>query len=152
MNILFNSPTTDQDSIKNTIKFLKEKKNLHGPGENYKKVCKLLSKKFRFKNVVLTNSCTSSLEISALSLNLKQNDEVIVPSFSFITTASSFARCGAKIVYCDIDKSNLMPSFDDICEKITKKTKAIAIIHYQGFSVEYLDKLKKLCKKKNISY
>jgi len=121
-----------------------------GPGKNYRKIQKFLKKKFGFKNVLLTNSCTSSLEIAALSLNLKPDDEVIVPSFSFITTGSSFARTGARIVYCDIEKSTFMPSMSQIIHVISKKTKAIVILHYQGWSVSYLDILKKYCNSKNI--
>ena len=100
------------------------------------------------KDILLTNSCTSALEISSLALDLKELDEVIVPSFSFITTASSFARKGCKIIFCDIEKKTLMPSLEDIKRCITKKTKVIIIVHYQGYSVDYLDELKKIFKKK----
>ena len=72
---------------------------------------KKLRKEFGFKTVHLTNSCTSALEISALLMNLKENDEVIVPSFSFITTASSFAKTGCKLRYCDIEKKKLQAKF-----------------------------------------
>ena len=67
-----------------------------------------------------------------------------------VETGSSFARTGCKIVYCDIDEENLMPSFDQIKKLVTKKTRAIVIVHYQGFSVDYLDKLQEFCRKKNI--
>ncbi len=90
------------------------------------------------------------MEMSALMLNLKIDDEVVIPSYAFVTTGSSFARTGCKIRYCDIDPKNLMPSFDNIRDRVNKKTKAIVIVHYQGFSVDYLDKLKIFCKKKNI--
>jgi len=98
----------------------------------------------------LTNSCTSALEISALLINLKVNDEVILPAYTYITTGSSFARTGCKLRYCDIESHNLMPSFNQIKKCVNNKTKAIVIVHYQGFSVDYIDKLAKYCKKKNI--
>ena len=100
--IKFNVPLQDPKSIKNVIKFLNEKKPLHGPGKNILLIKKEIKKIFGFKSVHLTNSCTSALEICALILNLKKMDEVIVPSFSFVTTASSFARTGCKLKYCDI--------------------------------------------------
>lgn len=148
--IKFNIPLQDPKSIKNVIKFLNEKKPLHGPGKNISSIKKKIKKAFGYKSIHLTNSCTSALEICALILNLKKTDEVIVPSFSFVTTASSFARTGCKLKYCDIEKNNLMPSFDQIKKCVNKNTKALIIVHYQGYSVDYLDELKKFCLKKKI--
>ena len=127
-----------------------EKKPLHGPGKNISLIKKQIKKIFGFKSIHLTNSCTSALEICALILNLKKNDEIIVPSFSFVTTGSSFVRVGCKLRYCDIEKNNLMPSFDQIKKRVNKNTKAVVIIHYQGYSVDFLDKLKNFCSKKKI--
>ena len=148
--IKFNIPLHLDESDKNVKKFLNSKIPLHGPGNNILQIKKEVKIKFGFKTVHLTNSCTSALEISALLLNLKINDEVIVPAFSFITSASSFARTGCKLRFCDIDQRNLMPNFDQIKKCVNKKTKAIVIVHYQGFSVDYLDKLQIFCKKKKI--
>ena len=148
--IKFNIPLQDPKSIKNVIKFLNEKKPLHGPGKNISLIKKKIKKIFAFKSIHLTNSCTSALEICALILNLKKTDEVIVPSFSFVTTASSFARTGCKLKYCDIERNNLMPSFDQIKKCVNNNTKALIIVHYQGYSVDYLDELKKFCLQKKI--
>lgn len=148
--INFNEPLKIKASIDNVKKFLSSDHTLHGPGSNILKIKHLVFKNFGFRNVFLTNSCTSALEISSLAINLKAGDEVIVPSFSFITSASSFARTGCKLKFCDIEKRTLMPSLKDILVCVTKKTKAIVIIHYQGYSVDYLDKLQKICKKKKI--
>jgi len=148
--IFFNKPLKIKESIKNVKKFLNTNSPLHGPGENIAEIKKKLFKEFGFKDILLTNSCTSALEICSLALDLKEMDEVIVPSFSFITTASSFARKGCKIIFCDIEKKTLMPSLEDIKRCITKKTKVIIIVHYQGYSVDYLGELKKICKKKKI--
>ena len=148
--IKFNIPVNEHYSRKNVSNFLNSQKPLHGPGENILKIKKLFKKKFGFKKIHLTNSCTSALEICALMLDLEKNDEIIVPSFSFVTTGSSFARTGCKLRYADIDKNNLMPNFDQIKKVYNKKTRAVVIIHYQGYSVDYLDKLKDYCKKKNI--
>jgi len=120
--IKFNIPLHLDESVKNVKKFLHSKKPLHGPGENISRIKQVVKKAFGFKTTHLTNSCTSALEISALLLNLKKNDEVIVPSFSFITSASSFARTGCKLKFCDIEKHNLMPSFEQLNKCINKNT------------------------------
>lgn len=148
--IKFNNPVKLKKSISTLHDFLKKNNNLHGPDEYTKKIKDLLYKKYNFENVFLTNSCTSALEICSIVINFKKNDEVIIPSYTFITTGSSFARSNAKIRYCDINPKSLMPSFDDYLKKITKKTKAIVVVHYQGFCVDYLEDLKKLCKRKKI--
>ena len=148
--INFNVPLYLNNSVKNVHQFLNQKKPLHGPGENILRIKKELKKKFNFKNVYLTNSCTSALEICALNLNLKKSNEVILPSFSFVTTASSFARTGCKLKYCDIERNTLMPSFKQIKKCVNRNTKVIIILHYQGYSVDYLDNLKIFCKKRKI--
>ena len=148
--IYFNQPLNIKSSIKNVKKFLDSGSPLHGPGKNILEIKKLVSKNLGLNNIFLTNSCTSALEICALTIGLGSSDEVIVPSFSFITSASSFARTGCKLRFCDIEKKTLMPTLKDITKCITKKTRAIVIVHYQGYSVDYLDKLKNICKKKKI--
>ena len=148
--IYFNEPLSLKPSIKNAKQFLDSGHPLHGPGKNILEIKKMVSRNLGLKNIFLTNSCTSALEICALTIGLKSSDEVIVPSFSFITSASSFARTGCKLRFCDIEKKTLMPSLKDITNCINKKTKAIVIVHYQGYSVDYLDKLKNICKKNKI--
>ena len=147
-NIDFVNPINLKSSKKDVISSLRDGGNIHGPGASYKKIINILNRKYNFNKILLTNSCTSALEISALAINLKPNDEVIMPSYTFITTGSSFAKTNTKIIYCDIEKDTLMPSFNQIKSKVTKKTKAIVIVHYQGFCVGYLKELKKYCKKK----
>ena len=149
-NILFNSPLRSERYIKNVKKLLDSGNSLHGPGKNILNIKKDLKKKFGFNHVHLTTSCTASMEICALTLNLKKNDEVLVPSYGYNTSASSFVRTGCKIKYCDIDQAKLMPSFEQIKKEINKKTKAIIIFHMQGLAIEYLDKLQKYCKSKKI--
>ncbi len=148
--IKFNVPLQIRESTTNVKNFLNSKLPPHGPGKNILSIQREVNKKFNFKDVFLTNSCTSALEICALAIDLKSDDEVIVPSFAFITTASSFARAGCKLKFCDIQKNNLMPSFKDIKKCISKKTKAIVLVHYQGYSINFLHELKRFCKKKKI--
>jgi dTDP-4-amino-4,6-dideoxygalactose transaminase len=91
---------------------------------------------FGFNKVLLTNSCTDALEMCALLLDIKSGDEVIMPSFTFVSTANAFALRGAKIVFADtcFDTPNLDVS--KIESLITKNTKAIVVTHYGGIATE----------------
>ena len=109
--IYFNEPLNLKPSIKNVKQFLDSGHPLHGPGKNILEIKKIVSKNLGLKNIFLTNSCTSALEICALAIGLDSSDEVIVPSFSFITSASSFARTGCKLRFCDIEKKNINAFF-----------------------------------------
>ena len=121
--ILFSTPLYEKKYADNVKKLLDSKKSIHGPGVNIKKIKSQLKKAFGFEHVHLTNSATAAMEISALILSLKKNDEVLMPSYNYNTTASSFVRTGCKVRYCDIDHKNLMPTFNQIKETVNKKTK-----------------------------
>ena len=148
--IQFNIPIDKKKYYKNLLRFISSKKSLHGPGENIDRIKKKLKITLGFKHVHLTNSCTAAMEMAALLMGLKRDSEVIVPSYTFMTTGSSFVRAGYKIKYCDIEKKTLMPSFEQIKRCVSKKTKAVVIVHYQGFSIDYLDKLQAFCRKRGI--
>ncbi len=148
--ILFHTPLSSTRYSNNVKRLLDSGLSLHGPGKNIFQIKKELKKKFGFKHVHLTNSATSAMEICALILGLGKNDEVLMPSYNYNTTASSFVRTGCKIQYCDIDKKNLMPTFSQIKKYVNKKTKVIIIIHMQGLPIDYLDELKNYCKKRKI--
>ena len=148
--ILFSTPLQNKKYFDNVKKLLVSKKSLHGPGDNIFKIKKGLKVQFGFNHMHLTSSCTAAMEICALTLSFKENDEVLMPSYNYNTTGSSFVRTGCKIRYCDVDKSNLMPTFSQIKTSVNKKTKAIVIVHMQGLPIDYLDTLAKFCKKKGI--
>lgn len=116
----------------------------------YSKLCnKFFKEKFNFKNVFLTTSCTDALEMTAMLLDIKEGDEIITPSFTFVSTANAFNIHGAKIIFADTENNFPNISFDSINRKISKKTRAIVIVHYAGFSCE-ISKIKKLCNDKKI--
>ena len=148
--IKFHTPLESPKYYNNVKKLLNSKKSLHGPGENIIKIKKELKIKFGFDHVHLTNSNTAAMEICALMLDLKKNDEVLMPSYNYNTTASSFVRTGCKIRYCDIEKHSLLPSYEHYMQNISKNTKAIIVIHMQGMIIKYIKKLKNFCKKNNI--
>ena len=99
----------------------------------------------RGKKALLTHSCTA-LEMVALLINTREGDEIIMPSFTFVSTANAFALRGAKIVFADIEKStkNIDPSL--IEEKITSHTKAIVAVHYAGVVCD-MESLVAICRK-----
>mmetsp|Transcript_1662 Transcript_1662/g.3038 ORF Transcript_1662/g.3038 Transcript_1662/m.3038 type:complete len:299 (+) Transcript_1662:1040-1936(+) len=109
---------------------------LSGDGEQSHKCTNFFREKYGYERSLLTPSCTAALEMAALLLDIQPGDEVIVPSFTFVTTASSFALRGAKIVFADSEDETPNVSVSDILNKISARTKAIVIVHYAGISVD----------------
>lgn len=121
------------------IEYLREvlrTRQFAGNGPFTQKAQALIEGKFRIPKVLLTHSCTAALEMSALLLDIGPGDEVIIPSYTFCSTASAFARTGAKIVFCDIDPATMMADVDDMAARITPRTKALVPIHYGGLSCD----------------
>lgn len=88
------------------------------------------------QRALITSSCTGALEMAALLLNLQPGDEVLVPSFTFVATASAFLRCGARPVFVEVDPRTMTMCPVDAERRITKRTRAIAPIHYAGISAD----------------
>ena len=110
--------------------------DLSGDGDFSHRCAELLKSRYGIHHVLLTPSCTAALELSFMLLDLSEGDEVIVPSFTFVTTASAIVRAGGKPVFVDIrpDTLNLDP---ELVEKaITSNTKAIVPVHYAGVGCE----------------
>ena len=142
-HIKFNIPYNSKFSKKNILKVFKNNKFADG---EFQKKCELfIEQKINSKCVELTHSCSSALEIAMLLIDLKKNDEVIMPSYTFTSTANAVLLRGAKPVFVDVnsDDVNLDPKLVE--KKINKKTKAIIVVHYAGFSCDmnYFLKLKK---------
>jgi dTDP-4-amino-4,6-dideoxygalactose transaminase len=106
----------------------------HAAGDGpYTRQCQtLLERSVGAQKALLTTSCTHALEMCALLLELQPGDEVIVPSFTFVTTANAFALRGAKLVFADIRPDTLNIDPDCISALITARTKAIVVVHYAG--------------------
>lgn len=123
--------------------------NISGDGK-YTKLCsQLLEKRFNAKKVLLTTSCTAALEMTAILLDIKPGDEVIMPSFTFVTTANAFVLHGAKIVFVDIRPDTMNIDETLIENAITQKTKAIVVVHYAGIGCE-MSIIKKIANKYSI--
>ena len=140
-------PSLDNSDYRYIKQVLKSK--ILTDGYFQQKTEKLLKKYIKSKFVALTHSCTAALEISAILINLKKNDEVIMPSYGFVSVANAVVLRGAKPIFADINPLTLNVSYKDIRKKITKRTKAIYVIHYGGNSCE-IDKISKLAKKNKI--
>lgn len=109
---------------------------ISGDGVFTKKCHDFFESKFHFKKALLTTSCTDALEMAAILLDIKEGDEVILPSFTFVSTANAFALRGAKLVFADSceDNPNIDPA--QIEALITPRTKAIVVVHYAGVACD----------------
>ncbi|MGE0869043.1 MAG: dTDP-4-amino-4,6-dideoxygalactose transaminase [Kofleriaceae bacterium] len=108
----------------------------HGDGRFTREASNALSRWLGGGKVLLTTSCTHALELSALLLELAPGDEVILPSFTFVSTANAFALRGAKLVFADIDPRTLNLSPASVQARVTPRTKAIVPVHYAGVACE----------------
>ena len=122
---------------------------ISGDGIYTQKCHELLEKQFKAEKVLLTTSCTHALELASLLLDLTEGDEVIVPSYTFVSTVNAFMLRGAKPVFVDIREDTKNINENLIEEKITKKTKAIFPVHYAGISCN-MDKIKKIAENHNL--
>ena len=113
---------------------------ISGNGLFTKKCQEFFEKEFGFKKTLLTTSCTDGLEMAAILADIKEGDEVIVPSFTFVSTALAFVRQGADIVFADSYSDNPNINADQIEALITEKTKAIVVVHYAGVACD-MDKI-----------
>jgi dTDP-4-amino-4,6-dideoxygalactose transaminase len=116
----------------------------------YSTKCKAFFKsKYNFDNCFLTSSCTSALEMSAILCDIQPGDEVIIPSFTFPSTANAFILRGATIVFCDSSSENPNIDVDKVERLITKKTKLIVPIHYGGSCCD-MEQLMEIANRKGI--
>ena len=122
---------------------------ISGNGIFTKKCQNLFEEQFGFKKCLLTTSCTDALEMCAILANIKEGDEVIVPSYTFVSTALAFVRQGAKVVFADSENNH--PNIDaSLLEAlITSKTKVIVPVHYAGVACE-MDTIMKIAAAHNI--
>lgn len=130
------------------IKDAIEKRKICGDGEYTKKCNAWLEKKTGTAKALLTTSCTHALEMAALLCNIQPGDEVILPSYTFVSTADAFVLRGAKVVFVDIHPDTMNIDETLIEAAITEKTKAIVPVHYAGVSCE-MDTIMDIAKRHN---
>jgi dTDP-4-amino-4,6-dideoxygalactose transaminase len=131
--ISFNSPSTI--GLKN-IEVLKKYNHFSSNGIFTKQCEQWLRDNINCKEALLVHSCTAALEMCAILLNIKKGDEVIMPSYTFVSTANAFVMRGGRPVFVDIDPTTCNIDSSKIEQAITKKTKAIVAVHYAGVSCD----------------
>jgi len=129
--IPFNKPHVHDSALSNIIE-ASNLGQLSGDGFFTNKCSSFLDKFLNCHSSYLTHSCTAALEISAILLDIQKGDEVIMPSYTFVSTANAFVLRGAVPVFVDIDIKNGMINADLIQNAISEKTKAIVVVHYAG--------------------
>ena len=122
---------------------------LSGNGEFTKRCQRFFEDKYKFKKCLLTTSCTDALEMAALLCDLKPGDEVIVPSYTFVSSALAFVRAGARIVFADSMERNPNIDADKIESLITPRTKVIVPVHYAGVACD-MDKIMDIANRHNL--
>lgn len=122
---------------------------ISGDGVFSKKCQSYFEKKYGYKKVLLTTSCTDALEMASILADIKEGDEVIMPSYTFVSTANAFILRGAKIIFADSRKDNPCIDETQIESLITSKTKAIVVVHYAGIACD-MDYIKNISVKYNL--
>jgi len=144
-NIPFNKPPYTGNEDKYVLEAMRSVK-ISGDGEFGKRCQHWFEKNLGCKKALLTPSCTHALEMSAMLVDIQPGDEVIMPSYTFVSTANAFVLRGAKILFIDIRPDTMNIDENLIENAITEKTKAIVVVHYAGVGCE-MDKIIKVAEK-----
>jgi dTDP-4-amino-4,6-dideoxygalactose transaminase len=124
-------------------------RKLSGNGEFTKRCQSLFERTYGFQKCLLTTSCTDALEMAAILCDLKEGDEVIVPSYTFVSTALAFVRQGARIVFADSEEETPNLDADKLEPLITERTRVIVPVHYAGIACD-MDPIMALAKKHDL--
>lgn len=122
---------------------------ISGNGVFTKKCQTFFEEKYKFKKCLLTTSCTDALEMAAILCDIQPGDEVIVPSYTFVSSALAFVRQGASIVFTDSGSNNPNVNVDEIEGLITPRTKVIVPVHYAGVACD-MDRIMAIAEKYNL--
>lgn len=148
MKILFNNIGKTTNYIQN-IELLYSDYNLFRKKHFSNRCLSILKDIYPESKLLLTHSATGGLEMIAMLMDIQKGDEVILPSFTFVSTANAFVSRGATPVFVDIDSTNLNLNLDLVEQAITPRTKAIIAVHYAGHACD-LNRLKQICEKHNL--
>jgi dTDP-4-amino-4,6-dideoxygalactose transaminase len=134
-DIVFNRASVEGDELVYVRQSL-ESGHTAAAGPFSARASTILREEIGAPDVLLTTSCTAALEMSALLLRLQPGDSVIVPSFTFTSSALAFAREGAKILFCDIEPETLGPDPRHVAELVDDSVRAVVIVHYAGIACD----------------
>ncbi|CAN5493268.1 dTDP-4-amino-4,6-dideoxygalactose transaminase [soil metagenome] len=143
----FNKPYltgNELDYIRDAV----DREKLSGNGFYTQQCQQFFVERYKFRKTLLTQSCTDALEMAALLVDIVPGDEIILPSFTFVSSANAFLLRGAKLIFADSEKSNPNIDVDHVRELITKKTKAVVAVHYAGVACD-MDPLMRLAEENN---
>jgi len=146
-HIGFNKPYLTGKETDYILESVKSRK-ISGDGMFTKKCHEFFEKRFGFKKVLLTTSCTDALEMAAILIDTKEGDEIIAPAYTFVSSANAFVLRGAKIIFCDSEDDTPNIDINKIEKLVTPKTKAVIVVHYAGMAVD-MDPLLALAEKHN---
>jgi len=149
MKIHFNKPYLTGKEAHYIFQAVYEHTHISGNGYFTKKCQAFFEETYKFKKTLLTTSCTDALEMAAILTDIKPGDEVIIPSYTFVSTANAFVRQGAKIIFADSKNDHPGIDEDKIESLITPKTKAIVPVHYAGVACD-MNKIMNLADKYNL--
>ena len=145
MKIPFNKPYFTGNETKYIEQAVKSGK-ISGDGIFTKKCHEFFQQRFGFKKVLLTTSCTDALEMAAILINIREGDEVIIPSYTFVSSANAFVLRNARIVFADSNPDNPNLDAGQIEPLINEKTKEIVVVHYAGMAND-MEKIMKMADK-----
>ena len=132
----FNRPHMTGNELEYIRQAVEENKKISGNGAFTKRCQQFFEQRYGFKKCLLTTSCTDALEMAAILCDIQPGDEVIVPSYTFVSSALAFVRAGAKIVFADSMERNPNIDAEKIEELITPRTKVIVPVHYAGVACD----------------
>ena len=148
-HIPYNKPYLSGNELKYINEAVLEKGKISGNGYFTQKCQSFFEDYFQCDKALLTTSCTDALEMVSILLNIQPGDEVIIPSYTSVSTATPFVLRGAKIVFADSRSDEPNVDVKEIERLISAKTKAVIVVHYAGFACE-MDEIMKVCEFHNI--
>ena len=147
--IPFNKPLVSVKELNNIKEVLFKLGKFSGDGEYTKRCSNFMENRFNVLKILLTTSCSTALDLSSFLLDIKPGDEIILPSYTFVSTANPFLMQRAKLVFSDVRNDTLNIDEKEVEKLITKKTKGIVVVHYAGVSCD-MDKIMGIAKKNNL--
>lgn len=148
MDIPFNEPYLGKEEEQAVVEALRSK-HLRGDGPYTQRLQTKLEQWLGIENVLLTTSCTHALEMAMMALDISEGDEVIMPSFNFVSSANAAVLRGAKPVFAEICPDSMNANSADIERKITDHTKAIVPVHYAGVGCD-MDAIMEIAESHNL--
>lgn len=143
-DIPYHRPSVGQKEIHEITSAI-ESRWIAGPGPYADKAEEMLESQYGAARVLTVSSCTHALEIALLSLDLNRSDEIIVPSFTYVSTALAVIRAGGTPAFADVDYESACLSVDTVREAITANTRGVILVHYGGYPAPTSEELQEFC-------